>query len=203
MPARPRGVLWDVGNVIVRWNPRTLYSKIFDDPAELDRFLTDVCSMDWHVEHDRGRPFADNIAALTAQHPHYADQIAAWRGRWMEMFSGAIPETENAIDELAARGVPQFGLTNMSAEIWGDVTRLSPVFAHLRDVVVSGVEGLLKPDPALFELACERFGMAPESLLFIDDNADNIAAAERLGFAVHLFENPSNLHPVIVRNGLL
>src|SRR5205085_10525254 len=89
-----RAVLWDVGNVIVRWDPRTLYSKIFPDPSERERFLGEVCTMAWHQAHDVGKPFAENIAELTARHPHYAQEIAAWRGRWSEMFSGCIEETE-------------------------------------------------------------------------------------------------------------
>lgn len=198
-----RGVLWDVGNVIVRWDPRTLYSKIFPDPAERDRFLAEVCTMDWHGATDAGKPFADNIAELTALHPHHAEAIAAWWDRWPEMFSGAIPETEAAIDELAARGALQFGLSNMSEEAWPGVRAMSPVFDHLADVVISGAEGMIKPDPRIFAIAADRAGVTPGELLFVDDSAPNIEAARALGFAVHRFEDPASLRPALEAHGLL
>ena len=198
-----RGVLWDVGNVIVRWDPRTLYAKIFPNPDERDRFLAEVCTMDWHGEHDRGRPFDESVAELTAQHPQYAEAIAAWRDRWWEMFSGAIPETEAAIEALHGRGVPQFGLTNMSLETWDGTRAMSPAFGRLTDVVVSASERCIKPDPRIFEIAQSRAGMAAGELLFVDDSAANIEAARGLGFAVHHFVEPAALRPALEAHGLL
>ena len=199
----PSAVLWDIGNVVVRWDPRTLYSKIFPDSAERDRFLAEVCTMAWHAETDRGVAFADNVARLQARHPEHAANIAAWRERWWEMFSGVIEETEAAIEALAAKGVPQFGLTNMSAEVWPGVRAMTPAFERLADVVVSGTELCIKPEPRIFEIACERSGYSPEQMLFVDDSAANIAAAERLGFVVHRFEDPAALRPALERHGLL
>jgi FMN phosphatase YigB (HAD superfamily) len=198
-----RGVLWDVGNVFVRWDPRTLYSKIFPDPAERERFLGEVCTVAWHQAHDAGKPFADNIAELTERHPHHAKAIAAWRERWGEMFSGCIEETEGVMAELHARGVPQYGLTNMSLEVWDEVQAMSPVFDHFHDVVVSAAERVIKPDPAIFEVALARAGLDPHELLFIDDSAANIAAAAAMGFEVHHFTDPAALRPAIVAHGLL
>ncbi|HET9159260.1 MAG TPA: HAD family phosphatase [Caulobacteraceae bacterium] len=198
-----RGVLWDVGNVIVRWDPRTLYSKIFPDPHERDRFLGEVCTMAWHQAHDAGKPFADNIGELTERHPHHAGAIAAWRERWGEMFSGCIAETEAVMAELHAQGVPQYGLTNMSLEVWDEVQAMSPVFDHFHDVVVSAAERLLKPDPAIFEVVLQRAGLDPHQLLFVDDSAPNIEAARAMGFDVHHFTDPAALRPAIVARGLL
>lgn len=199
----PRALLWDVGNVIVRWNPRTLFAKIFEEPAELDGFLSRVCTLDWHGETDRGLSFADNIARLTPLHPHYAEQIAAWWDRWPEMFSGAIPETEGVMDDLAARGVAQFGLTNMSSESWPGVQAMSPVFSHFQDVIVSAEEKVIKPERRIYEIALERTGLAPHDLLFVDDSAANIAAADAMGFHTHLFTDPAALRPMIQVHGLL
>lgn len=199
----PKGVLWDVGNVIVRWDPRTLYAKIFPDPDQCDRFLSDVCTMAWHGEHDRGKPFADGIAELTAQHPHHADAIAAWKGRWGEMFSGTIPEAEQAIEELHARGVPQFGLSNMSMETWDDTRAMSPVFDRLSDIVLSAAERCIKPERRIYEIVLQRTGYAAQDLLFVDDNADNIEAAQALGFDVHHFTDPAALRPALEARGLL
>ncbi len=200
---RPTAVLFDIGNVVVRWNPRTLYAKIFPDPAVLDHFLGDVATMKWHAETDRGMSFADNIARLSARHPQHAPHIAAWWERWDEMFSGTIPETEAAIEDLAARGVPMHGLTNMSVEAWPGVRAMSPVFGCLHTVIVSGEEGLIKPDPALYALTCERVGLKPHQMLFIDDSRANIDAAAALGFHTHHFTDPAALRPALEGYGLL
>ena len=199
----PRGVLWDVGKVIVDWSPRRLYDKIFREPAACDWFLSSVCTLDWHTEHDRGVSFADNAAPLIAQHPEHEAAIRAWGDRFIETVGPVIAESEAAIHALAARGVPQFGLTNMPSEAWPAVKGLTPAFGHFRDTVVSGDEGLIKPDPAIFRLAAERAGMAPEDLLFIDDSAANIAAATAQGFHVHRFEDPAHLNPLLIGYGLL
>ena len=201
--AVPEAVVWDIGNVIVRWNPRTLYSKIFPDCAECDRFLSEVCTMDWHLAHDRGATFAENRGPLIARYPEHELAIRAWGDRWWEMFSGAIPETEAAIEALAARAVPQYGLSNISPEVIDGVVALSPAFQRISDVVVSGAEGVAKPDPAIFQLACARFDLAPEQILFVDDSADNIAAAQALGFDTHHFIDPAALRPALEARGLL
>ena len=199
----PRAVLWDVGNVIVGWSPRRLYERIFQEPAACDRFLSSVCTLDWHVAHDRGVSFADNAAPLIARHPEHETEIRLWGDRFIDMVGPVFAESEAAIHALAERGVPQFGLTNMPSEAWPAVTGLSNAFGHFRDTVVSGDEGMVKPDPAIFRLAAERAGMAPGELLFIDDSAANIAAAAALGFHVHRFEDPAHLNPLLVSHGLL
>ena len=198
-----KAVIWDVGNVIVRWNPRTLYSKIFSDPGECDRFLADVCTMAWHASTDAGVTFDENCAALSARFPEHHDAIWAWKHRWDEMFSGAIPETEAAMEALQARGVKQYALTNMSHETEASTFAMSPAFQRLDGRIVSGREGVMKPDPAIFHLTCERFGFAPGEALFIDDSATNIAAAEALGFQTHHFTDPAALAPALEAAGLL
>lgn len=199
----PKAVLWDIGNVIVRWDPRTLYSKIFPEPAERDRFLAEVCTMAWHDAHDRGVRFEDNRAELIARFPHYEAAIRAWGERWWEMFSGPIPETEAAIEALHGRGVAQYGLSNISQHTIEGTFAMSPAFARLQGVVVSGAEGVTKPDPAIFRIACERFGFAPHDVLFVDDGPRNIEAAQALGFDVHLFTDPAALRPALEARGLL
>lgn len=201
--ADPKAVLWDFGNVIVRWDPRTLYSKIFPDSVERDRFLDEVCTMAWHIPTDCGVTFADNCAQLIAVHPHHEAEILAWRHRWSEMFSGAIPETEAAIEALHVRGVPQYGLSNISHETIDSTVAMSPAFGRLAGFVASGVERVMKPDPAIFHLCCERFGFAPGDFLFVDDSPRNIAAAAELGFDTHHFTDPGALAPVLRSRGLL
>jgi 2-haloacid dehalogenase/putative hydrolase of the HAD superfamily len=200
----PRAVLWDVGNVIVRWDPRALYAKIFKEPADLDRFLSHVCTLDWHIEHDRGVSFADNAERLIRRFPEHAAEIRAWDQRFDEMLSGPVPETAWAIEALAARDVPQFALTNMPQSKWPVVKALSPAhFGLFRDAVVSGDEGVIKPDRRIYEIVLERTGLSPVDLLFIDDSAANIAAAEALGFHTHHFTDPNLLRPVLKAHGLI
>jgi HAD superfamily hydrolase (TIGR01509 family) len=198
-----RAVVFDVGDVIVRWNPRTLYSKIFPDVAERDWFLANVCTMAWHKRHDDGVSFADNRAPLVAQHPQYEAAIVAWEERWWEMFSGPIPETEAAIAALHQRGVKLLGLTNMPSSVAAGVFAMSPAFDRLSHIVVSGDVGLSKPDPRIFAHTAEKAGHAPAELLFIDDTAGHIAAAAACGFDVHHFVDPAALHPALAARGLL
>ena len=199
----PKVLLWDFGNVIVRWNPRTLYEKIISDPVERDRFLADVCTMAWHTPTDCGVTFADNCAALAARHPQHEAEIWAWHLRWNEMFSGPIPETEAAIEALHARGVRQYGLSNISHETLDSTLAMSPAFGRLAGVVASGREGVMKPDPAIYRLCCERFGHAPGDFLFVDDSARNIEAARDLGFDTHHFTDPAALAPALAARGLI
>jgi HAD superfamily hydrolase (TIGR01509 family) len=199
----PKAVIWDFGNVIVRWDPRTLYSKIFPDPAERDRFLGEVCTMAWHAPTDCGVSFADNVAALVAQHPHHEPEIRAWHERWREMFSGPIPETEAAIEALHGKGVPQYGLSNISHETLESTLAMSPAFGRLAGVIASGVERVMKPDPAIFRLACDRFGLSPGDVLFVDDSVRNVEAAGALGFDTHHFTDPAALRPALEARGLL
>jgi 2-haloacid dehalogenase/putative hydrolase of the HAD superfamily len=199
----PKALLWDFGNVIVRWNPRTLYQKIFPDPVQCDRFLSDVCTMAWHAPTDCGVSFADNCAALSAAHPQHEAEIWAWHRRWDEMFSGPIPETEAVIEALHARGLPQYGLSNISHETIDSTLAMSPAFGRLAGFVASGRELVMKPDPAIYRIVCERFGLAPADMLFVDDSETNIAAAQALGFDVHHFTDPAALRPALEARGLI
>jgi len=201
MPAK--AVIWDIGNVMVRWDPRTLYCKIFPDPAERERFLSSVCTMDWHLRHDLGVTFAENRAPLLARHPQYASQIRAWEDRWWEMFSGPIPETEAAIEALEAAGVPQYGLSNMSHEVIDGIVAMSPAFGRLKDIVISAETAIMKPDRRIFDQACQRFGLQPAEAFFVDDSARNIEGARALGFHTHHFTDPAALRPALEGAGLL
>jgi len=146
---------------------------------------------------------ADTIPALIARHPHYANAISAWRDRAGEMLSEIVAESVAAIDALAAKGVPLYAITNMPAEWIGPVTALSPAFKHFKDIVVSAHERTIKPDRRLFEITCERSGLAPGDFFFIDDSAPNIETARTMGFHAHLFDDPAALRPALEACGLL
>ena len=198
-----KAVLWDVGNVMVRWDPRTLYSKIFPEPVERDWFLSHVCTMPWHIAHDLGVTFEDNRKPLLAQFPEHAEAIHAWESRWWEMFSGHIEETAEVMEALASRGVPQFVLSNMSHEVLDGISAMVPTWKHLGGVMISAETAVMKPDPRIFRQACERFGHAPQDFLFVDDGAHNVEGARALGFDAHHFTDPAALRPALEARGLL
>ncbi|MEM9225959.1 MAG: HAD family phosphatase [Pseudomonadota bacterium] len=199
-----RFVLFDLGNVIVDWQPLRLYRELFDSEDEAQAFCRDICNLGWHTAHDRGVSFADNAAKLIAAHPHYRHEIQAWRTRWLDMFEGYVPGMDVLVETLAARDVVLYGLSNLSAEIAEETFDAFPVIRRLKDVVVSGAEGVVKPDPAIYHIALARMGSPPPGeVLFVDDRADNIAAAEAIGFQGHVFESADLLRVKLADIGLL
>lgn len=195
-------VLFDLGGVLIDWNPRHLYRKLFDDEAEMERFLAEVCSPAWNLEQDRGRPWAQAIAELSARHPEKAELIAAYRGRWPEMLNGAIAGTVGLLERLGDAGVPLFALTNWSAETWPYAERLYPFLERFRGIVVSGRIGMVKPEPAIYRHALVRFGLAPERTLFIDDSARNVEGARAVGLVAVRYTGPEALARDLARLGL-
>ena len=199
-----RIILFDLGNVVVDWNPVRLYAKIFPTLEEAEAFCTDVCNMAWHVEHDRGLSFAEGARRLKAVYPHYAEEIDAWHGRWFEMFDGYEPGVPALMARLEEAGHPLYGLSNISAEIWPEMLERFAMIRILRDVIVSGEEGLIKPDPKIYEVALKRMGHPdPADVLFIDDSLKNVEAARALGFGVHHFQGAAGLEQALVEEGFL
>jgi len=199
-----RIALFDLGGVILDWSPARLYRQIFSDRAECDRFLSTVCTMDWHLRHDAGVSFADNAAPLIARYPQYESQIRAWGGRWMEMFDGCIAGSERLIESLTGRGCPLYALSNIPSEAWPQVRGAFPVLSRFRQVVVSGDVKLVKPDPKIFHYTLTQMGgPSPDEVLFIDDAPKNIATADALGFRTHLFRGASGLERALILEGLL
>lgn len=199
-----RIILFDLGNVVVDWQPIRLYRKIFDTDDEAQAFLRDVCNMAWHVEHDRGLSFAEGARLLKAEHPHYAKEIDAWHGRWFEMFYGYVDGVPEIMARLDEAGLRLYGLSNMSAEVYPETVERFPAIRRLRDVVVSGEEGVVKPDRRIYEIALERMGHpAPGDVFFIDDSLKNVEAAAALGFDTHHFRNAVILESALTDRGLL
>lgn len=197
-------VIFDVGKVLVEWDIRGLYRPLIADPAELERFVTEVVTPEWHFQHDAGRSFADTSAELIAAHPQHEALIRLFGPRFGETLGAIVPGMRGLVARLAARNVPLYAITNFSAEFWPDfVTREAGLFASFRDVLVSGAEKLLKPDPAIYRLAIERFGVEPEACLFVDDRAENVAAAEAQGMRGHIFSGADGLEQDLQGLGLL
>ncbi len=201
---QPRAVIFDVGNVLYDWHLRYLYERLIDDGPALDAFLRDVVTREWHFQHDAGRPFAETSAELTAQFPEHADLIALFGPRFGETLPHALPGMPELVAELDDAGVPLFAITNFSGEFWPPfAARESAVFGRFRDIVVSGDERLVKPDPAIYQLALARFGLSADEAVFIDDREDNVAAAAALGIHAIRFVGAEPLRLELSRLGLL
>lgn len=198
-----KAVLFDIGNVMITWHPENLFRKIIADVGRRQHFLTQVVPMSWHDRHDAGVTFAENRVQRLADFPEFADEIHAFDTRFDEMLGDPIPETMAIIEELEARGIPQYALTNMPQEKAEMVFSKIPAFRHMRDVIISGVEKMVKPDPRIYELALRRMGLPVEAVFFTDDSRANIEAAKAMGFATHLFDQPQTLRPALVAAGIL
>ena len=197
-------VVFDVGNVLFSWDPRFLYERLISDDQALDAFLRDVVTHDWHFQHDAGRPFAETQAELSARFPEHAGLIALWGPRFNDSVGPMIPGMADLVAALDARGVPLFAITNFSDEFWPPFRAAhAPLFDRFRDIVVSGTEKLVKPDPAIYRLALDRFGVAADAAIFIDDRAENIAGAESVGLRGHLFRDAPTLAQELTALGLL
>lgn len=199
----PIAVVWDVGHVLYDWDPRHLYAKLIADPQELDWFLDHVVTKAWHFQSDAGRPIAAMIAELSARFPDKAELIAAYWPRWLETIPGPMPGMLDIVADLDSRGVPQFAITNFGAEFWSMFRPAAPVFDRFRDIVVSGVEKVTKPDPAIYALALARFGLAAGEGVFIDDRPDNIAAADTAGLIGHIFVDAADTRELLHCHHLL
>ncbi|TNE62444.1 MAG: HAD family phosphatase [Alphaproteobacteria bacterium] len=198
-----RAVLFDIGNVFVHWDPRLLYAKLISDPTELDHFLSHVVTLTWHTEHDRGKPFAEGVAELSARFPEYEDLIRAFDVRWEETIGDLIDGTIHILERLAEQGMRVYGLTNFSAEKWPPFCRRNAFTDLFEGVVVSGEEKLVKPDPRIYQVAMDRFGLDPERTVYIDDRLENVKAAEQLGMQGHLFTDPAKLEADLIARGYL
>jgi 2-haloacid dehalogenase len=196
-------VVFDLGGVLIDWDPRHLYRELLDDEAEIELFLENVCNAGWNARQDAGRPFAEGVAELVARHPDQEWLIRAYADRWEDMLAGEIPGTVQLLDELAAGGVRLFALTNWSRETFPIARRRYAFLDRFVAVVVSGEEGITKPDRRLFQVLVDRFRVDPASALLVDDSAANVEAAAALGFMTERFTSAEALRSRLVREGLL
>jgi 2-haloacid dehalogenase len=195
-------VVFDIGGVLLDWDPRYVYRELFDDEAEMERFLSQVCSREWHEDNDRGALYADSCAALAARHPGYEELIWTWGRRTEDMIGGPIEGTVAVLAELQAAGVPCYGLTNMEAETYPRRVERFAFLGGLAGTVVSSAEGVIKPDPEIFGRLLSRFALVAERTVFVDDSEVNVAAAAELGFVALRFVSPGALRADLVALGL-
>lgn len=195
-------VVFDLGNVLVEWDRRLLYEQLIDDPVDLDRFLDEVLTLDVNADLDRGVALAEVTDALAARHPQYAALIEAFRDRWVETLGEIIEGSVRILEELAATDVRLLALSNWGRDTFAVAEPTLPFLRHFEALVISGREGVVKPDPAIFELLCARHDVAPDRAVFIDDSAANIATARDLGFATVHFTAPEPCRRELVALGL-
>lgn len=197
-------ILFDLGGVLIDWNPRYLYKKIFSDPKEMEYFLRDVANMDWNERQDAGRPFEEAIDVLAEKYPEYQSQIQAYFYRWGEMLNGPIQGTVDILAELRTnKNQNLFALTNWSAETFPIARELYSFLGWFEGILVSGEENLKKPDPQIYALTLERFNLDATKTLFIDDSSRNVTAAIQSGIRAIQFESPEKLRMDLEQYGVL
>jgi 2-haloacid dehalogenase len=192
-------VVFDLGGVLLDWDPRHLYRGLIDDEAEMEQFLAEICTMEWHAAHDRGVPVAESCAALAAAHPEHADLIKAWGERSEEMVVGPIDGTVEILEKLLQTGVRCYALTNMERETYPLRLQRFPFMGWFAGTVVSSHEGVAKPDAEIFRLLLDRYGLEPKRTIMIDDSLPNIETAASLGMVAVRFTSPTALRAALNR----
>lgn len=188
-----KNIVFDFGGVLVDWNPHHLYDKYFGSREKAEWFLNNICLYSWNLQMDGGKPFAEGVAELQAEHPEWSEAIAIYHTRWIEMMNGEIEGMASVIRRLKMAGYGVYGLTNWSAETFPMVRDTYPVFQEFDGIVVSGEEHLLKPDAAIYKCLLERYDLQAEESLFVDDNADNVAGARNVGMKAIRFTSAVEL----------
>jgi 2-haloacid dehalogenase len=196
-------IIFDFGGVLINWDPRHLYRRLFTDLQEMEKFLTDIDFMEWNAHQDKGRPFAEGVQSLSMQFPHYADLIRAYHEQWRESITGQIQGSVDILRALKEKGYPLYGLSNWSNETFPLARDMFPFFTMFDDIILSGKVNLIKPDPAIFEFCLHKIGKPANECLFIDDSSANVAAARQLGFDVVLFTSPEQLTSELEKRKIL
>lgn len=191
-----KNIIFDYGGVLLDWNPHYLYDPYFGDVEKAEWFLTHICTYEWNAQHDHGKPIAEGTAELIALHPEWEKEIRLYYDDFMKMMGGQIPGMEDVVKALKSKGYHVFGLSNWSEETFALVRPVYPVLDLMEDMVISGVEKVMKPDRRIFELALNRFGVQAEESVFIDDNPANVKAACEVGINGILFEDSSVIYDV-------
>ena len=188
-----KNIVFDFGGVLVDWNPHHLYDKYFGSREKAEWVLNNICLYSWNLQMDGGKPFAEGVAELQAEHPEWSEAIAIYHTRWIEMMNGEIEGMASVIRRLKMAGYGVYGLTNWSAETFPMIRDTYPVFQEFDGIVVSGEEHLLKPDAAIYKCLLERYALQAEESLFVDDNADNVVGARNVGMKAIQFTSAVEL----------
>lgn len=197
-----KNIIFDFGGVLVDWNPRYLYSTVFETTDEMNYFLENICTPEWNLQQDKGRSLAVATAEKQQEFPQYKEQIGLFYGRWGEMLGGTIAENIRLIEPLK-KNYSVYGLTNWSAETLPIAMELYSFFVEMEGIVVSGEEKMVKPDAEIYHVLLDRYGLKAEESLFIDDNAANIETSRQLGFKTIHFTPEVDLEKELKEMGVL
>jgi 2-haloacid dehalogenase len=196
-------ILFDLGKVLLDWDPRYFYRRFFpDDEAGLERFLAEAITHDWVQAMDRGQPLAEAVEQQAAALPQHAALIRHWPEGWPQMLRGEISGSVAILDALDRAGYPLYALTNFSTETWPIAVARCPVLQRFRHVVISGEIGLVKPEPAIYTYTVERCALSAARTLFIDDLSANVAGARAAGLQAVRFTDPSTLQRDLLSLGV-
>lgn len=191
-------VIFDLGNVLIDWNPRHLYRKLFGDDVEgMERFLREVCHSEWNERQDAGRTWAEAIAEATERYPEHEELIRAYHLRWDEMLGGPIQDSVALLDELRKAGTRLFALTNWSRETFPIALERYDFLRWFEGILVSGEERLIKPDPEIFRRLISRFNIEPSRAVFIDDSPRNVDGARQAGLRAIRFDGAESLRKAL------
>jgi 2-haloacid dehalogenase len=193
MTSSIKALIFDFGGVLLEWDPRLVYQRFFDHPHEIDRFMTEIDFIAWNAHQDKGRPFAQAVAELSAKFPQHTYLIAAYFEHYEDSIAGPIPGMPALLNRVKRNDFLLYGLSNWSAETFPIVRKKYPFFNLFDDIILSGAVKLLKPDPAIFRLTLDRIKHRPEECLLIDDSPANIASARDLGLATVQFHSSQQL----------
>ena len=193
MSHNPTIVVFDVGNVLIDWDHTRVYRKIFDDSDAMERFFDETDLMKWNLEQDRGRSWGDAETLLISDFPHYTDEIRAFRANWHDMISGEIEGTVALQQALLGAKVPLYAITNFAVDTFRESQQRFPFLRDFIDIVISGEEKLMKPEPEIYQRLLQRNNLDAADCLFIDDNKDNITTARAIGMHAHHFTSAANL----------
>ncbi|RWY52358.1 HAD family hydrolase [Mucilaginibacter gilvus] len=197
-------IIFDLGAVLIDWNPDYMYRTVFADEQQMRDFLTNVTTSDWNEEQDAGRTLQEGTELLVAKHPHHEENIRAFYGRWIEMLGDAFEGTVEIFKELKESGKYRiYALTNWSAETFPLAQQKFEFLNWFDGIVVSGAEKMRKPAPEFYQILLDRYNVNPQESLFIDDNYRNILAAEKMGINCIHFTSSEKLREELVAKGIV
>lgn len=186
-----KNVVFDLGGVLIDWDPHYVYRHVFADAEKMEYFLNNICTGTWNSQMDRGRSFDECIAELSAEHPEFATEIGYWKTKWEEMLGGTVTQGIELLNAVKKSGkYTIYALTNWSAETFPLAYKRFDFLNDFEGIVVSGEEKMIKPEKGIFLTLFERYHLNPEESLFIDDNPNNIATAASRGMHTVLFKDP-------------
>jgi len=197
-----RHIVFDLGKVLFRWEPEIPYRRLIADEARRRRFLAEICTGIWLPETDKGMSWEESENRLIARYPEEAEMIRAFRKHWPEMLPGEIEESVAVVEKLIDEGADVTALTNWAADTFPIAEARFPILGRMRGITVSARVGLIKPDPAIFDLHAKTFGLDPAAILFFDDNPHNIEGARKSGWNAELFTDPARMKADLARHGL-